>query len=416
MANYLDIIINDQPYVNYTRFTLKKSMDEAAAEYEIDWTIDTEINKLENLPFKYGDKINIQIGGISLLTGYLENAKIISSNDEHTLTIKGRDVTCDLIDSSVDGSLSLPSPTNLVKVLETVLKNIGLSLPIIDNTSGLATRNDSLQTTSQSTSNKQTQYQQNLIASANFVYKPKATPVAATPIDSASSQVGQQAWDFVQQYAKKAQVLVTTDGEGRIVLERASTERLPIKLIQKEIDPSRENNIISSDFEFNGTKLFNKYTVITQQDPAAAGDTPDTDSVVNQKAIAFDNLVRSSRKKTISSDTSSTTVSIANRAIWARNFARGDALKYTCKVMGFFADSLPQVVGKTLWRPNRLVEIEDELAGVKTTLLIKSVAYTFSDADGSGVELECTYPGAYLLDDASFGVSGINFFANSGVT
>lgn len=364
--------VNGIPYINFKSATIRRSMETLAGTFDFIATID----QTNNFPIKLQDSVRVIVEDKVVLTGFVEVLSPSYTNDSHEIRVSGRDVTGDVVDSSILEPLNL-SPSKgtitLLTVVEKILEGNSISIPVID----------------------------------------KANPDPFKAGDKIDAEVGQNMFEVIDKYCAKRQVLATTDGEGNIILTRGSSDTLNARLIhrhdtfdenlidsaKKAILPTntRENNILEANSEFSMTERFNRYVVKTQQNLSSLNAilaTIDPSTAVDQTGEATDSDVRSTRILTIQADTSNSTQTATERAVWESNIRRSRSFNYTCVVQGFIAQTSPEIL---LWQPNFLVEVQDEKSDIDSFLLIKSVIYTFS-LDGSKTELNLSFKDSFTLN------------------
>lgn len=352
--------LNGQRYQGWTEISVMRNIETMSGSFNFCATS----SNINTFPIKVGSPCKVFIDNTMVVNGYIDTVGVSYSSNDHSISITGRDRTEDIIDSTIVGVKEFQG-MNLIQVIQKVLKDNGLTEIKIINEAG----------------------------NIDAIF-PDNDP-AATPIS-------QTVFSFIETYARKRQVLLTTDGKGNIVLARGS-KYTSSAVLQNQVD-GLFNNIKSANVNYDLTKRFYKYTLQSQQNPAAIGigfDTPggadedvegqeyiqegddvpevDVNSVVVQNGFAIDSSIRSSRVTEIISKTSDSSVNLTELAEWTKNLARARSKEYTAVVVGHYQDD-----AKTLpWEPNILVKVIDTFADINATLLIKSVEYKVSLDSGS---------------------------------
>ena len=72
--------------------------------------------------------------------------------------------------------------------------------------------------------------------------------------DITSGEIGQSAFEFLEKYSRKRQVLLTTDGKRALILARAGEERAPADLLN--LIGSSTNNILNASLDINNRNYF----------------------------------------------------------------------------------------------------------------------------------------------------------------
>lgn len=351
----VDILINGENYINYINFSISRSMLALAGSFTIDWSNDFP----ENFKIKLGDEIVIKIHDQDVITGFVEKINRTHTIDQSIVNISGRDKTLDLIDSHLDGSLTLSPPQSLKSIIEKVLQKINISnISVIDN----------------------------FRLSEDDDFKKGDIVVSST---------GQKAWDFISQYSQKKQVLVTTDGKSNIVLERASDIVLDGSLFFYIQDNERQNNILSINTSIDSSKLYNKYIILSQLNPSSIVQPIliTSKSISGQRGEFINNDIRNSRIYVNQATNSQADNICQKRAEWENSHRLAESKTYNYTVQGFNTDE------ENLFVPNRLIKVYDETSEIDgENLLIKDVKYNYAENTGSTTNLVLIDKDSYKLE------------------
>lgn len=341
-------------YEGFTDISVVCSIGAISGSY----TFGVTSSKKVSLPIQEGQSCRVLIDDTPIINGYVETMPIAYDSETHTIQISGRDRTMDAIDSStvlkeLSGTLSLQA------AMRQILDANGLQdIEVINQVSGLAPFKDG---------------------------------------DIESAEVGETVFEYVEKYARKRQVLLTRDGSGNIVITRSGTANSVTALLN--VVGGTNNNILSGSGQYSGTELFNKYTVRSQQNPAALDNagTVSASAISNQSGTVFDNNVRATRILEIRPDQSGSSDDSKQFATWSRNIRRAKAFSYTAVVEGHYQNE-----AKTrLWVPNEIVSINDDFIGMSSQLnakmLIDTVEYKQNLKDGTTTIITCVDKNAYTL-------------------
>lgn len=328
------------------------------------------------LPFANGSQAKILIGTPStgfetVLTGYIEEMSPEHDAKSHFIVVSGRDKTEDIYDSTIGGNITFNAPISLVSLTQKVLNKLGIT--------GI---NVNIDVKVPDLTEADLQFGEN---------------------ETFSALTGESIFNFLLRYARKKQVLLTTDENGDLLFTRTSNNVIATRLIYKNVT-ERQSNMLSGRGVFNNSKRFNRYNCYSQ-----ANTTAETYRIEDKKVIppsietktigsATDDGIRSSRvfnfigdspfsdgalyriegrSQEESKDNDST-----NRAIWESNIRRAKSFYYISKVVGYraYEDGI-------IWRPNLLVYVDDEDVQIQSQLLVNKVTYS-KDLSGSTTLLE----------------------------
>lgn len=339
----LNIKINGRPYVNFDNASVLASITAMARAFSFVSTADLE----NSFPIKIGDEVFITADGIDVLEGYIEMLDISYDAKSHSIRVGGRSRLADLVDSTVPTQFE-KTGTSLPAIASSVMSAIDLEPLVRDETKG----------------------------------------VKDFGADIQSAEIGMNALEFLESYARKRQVLLTSDGARTLVLTRAGSIKAPNSL--KNQRGALDNNILSSSRSIDYSKRYYHYLVKAQLNTTAPDFQRDPREVVDQQGDAFDNVIRTTRKLEMNAEESMDSFSAKDRAAWEKNIRLGNADVYSAKIVGNSFD------GK-LWLPNTLVRVQDEFAMIDEELLIREVQYNFNLNEGSTTELTMISPITYTL-------------------
>lgn len=304
------------------------------------------------LPFTGGESCRIIVDGENALTGTIEIVEVSTSSNSHDILISGRDKTGDLLDSTLDSISDLSAPITLKQVIETVISELGLDIEVID------------------------------------MANPKAFNQAE---DILAPEPGQNAFDFLEQYSRKRQVLLTSNGDGNIVITQSQGTFVNAPLRHQVNGES--NNIISSDVSYDTTGRFNIYKFVSSLNPTAlnfAGTVPLSD-VVSQEGDITDPQIRAGRQLILVAEEGFSNEQNRARAEWEANIRKARGRVYSARVNNF------KNVTNALWGINTLISIIDDFAGIDARMLVNTVVFNFDLTTGSTTTLGFVNENAYTL-------------------
>ncbi|MCK5019190.1 MAG: hypothetical protein KAS32_19175 [Candidatus Peribacteraceae bacterium] len=339
----LKIKINGQEYTNFQQASVVADIGAVTRGFSFASTATAQ-----NLfPVKVNDTVEITADGIDILQGYVESLKVEYDERRHFIEVSGRSILADLVDSTVPTQTEF-NGTSLIDVAKAVMAGLGLEPSVIN----------------------------------------KAGEIRAFD-DITSAEIGQNAFEFLEKYSRKRQVLLTTDGGKTLTLVRAGEERAPTDLFN--VLGSNFNNILNASLDINNSDRYNKYTVQSQLNPGLQGLGLTPENISDQSGEVTDNEVRSTRQLEINAEESMDSFSSGDRAKWEANIRKANALNYAATIVG-------HSVNGQLWLPNTLTKVTDDFAQIKADLLIRGVTYNYSLDQGSTTTLSMTRKNAFTLE------------------
>ena len=311
-------------YNTFKDISVYRSMTNASGSFVV--TVSAENN--EPFPIQVQSSVQIYINGIQIINGYVDSINVSYASDFHTLTIQGRDITSDVIDSTVVKDYAFQAPITLDQICRRVLDDLGLTKINVIN---------------------------NLDETISF-----------SKGELAAASVDENAFNFIEKYCRKKQVLLTTNGVGDLVLTRSSTDLLETALINKV--SNLNNNILSASFNVDYSDRFNKYTVKSQSNFSSIQNDLNEADPENKTGESADRSVRETRQLTILQPESLTNNECKQSAQWVQNIRRTKSKEYSCQVASNQYDELGNP-----WFPNVLVKIQDDFCDIDAKMLLRDV-------------------------------------------
>lgn len=297
----------------------------------------------EALPFKGGEPCRVIVNDEAVLTGFIEVVEVSYNASEHTIRVLGRDKTGDLLDSSINEISDLRAPITLKEIIEKVIANLGADIKVIEEVS--------------------------------------TDPFDAAQ-DVAAPEPGDNAFDFIEKYSRKRQVLLTSNGDGNIVITAGSSESARGSI--QHIIGAEDNNVLASSFSFDTTGRFNVYKFASQLNPFALNAAGDIglDSVAAQSGGITDPDIRIGRQLILIAEAPNSDDQNEARSKWEANIRKARGLAYAVTVPGYNVDRTD--LNSKLWQINKLYQIVDDYLGKSEPMLCNSVTFTL---DINGAEL-----------------------------
>jgi prophage tail gpP-like protein len=333
------IQIDGQDFDGWNSVSVSRSIEDFCGSFSI------KLSRSQDLefPIKVGQGCVIKIEDQTVLTGFVEKIEIDYAVDKHDITISGRDRTVDVLDSTIIGLKDTIGSFTLQTLTENVLKKLNITnIKVINNVPSLK------------------------------------------PIEQADANVeqGVPAFDYLEAYAKRQQVLLTTDGLGNIVFEQAGTEQLNTIL---NLNPEGQASILEAKATYDNSKRFHLYELTGQSNQgdyfSQTQQTPD--QTVSIAAQATDNEIRSTRTYAYVPNDNSTHENIKGAVKWQANFRRAQSFIYNVTVQGFKPENDDEV-----WTPNKKITVQDTFVDRNGPLLISSIQYSYSLDEGSKTSLK----------------------------
>ena len=353
MSNNIFFEINGIRYSGFTEVSINNSLEAFASSFTASLVskevVDDSRQSLS--PIKLQDEVAIYIDNDLVLTGYVETLDVSYDNNSHMIIVGGRDKASDLIDSSAKPN-SYKNIKTMTRLIEKVLVDNGYSNITVSKSD--SSIDDSLEEQ-----------------------------------ETVHVELGETIFTFLDRYARKAQILITTDNKGNLVITREGKSTINSDLIS--IKGSELNNIKKANISLNTNDRFRFIEMYS----AANNETFDKISV-NQNAIGEDTAIRSPRRLIVLPQEASKTDILKNAVKWQINVRRAKGLRYNCTV----ANYRDKDEEGNLWTVNTLINVSDDKCNLNGQYLVASVTYNKS-LEGTTTNLTLVNKGCFTNDPLS---------------
>lgn len=343
----LGIKLNGAEYTNFISARVSRSIDVLTSAFS--FTSSANANSL--FPIRAGDRVEITADGLTVCNGFVDELAVNYASNEHLITVSGRGILADLIDSTVGATKEFVGGVSLSSIARTVLDDIGLNSVRILNSAGTV---------------------------ANF-----------TADEMTSAEVGQGAFEFLESFARKRQVFLNETSDGDLSLSRGTTVTAPIEL--QSTKATATNNIKSANVRIDHKNRYNTYTVQSQLNPLFQDEAITPAETTDQSGSATDSLIRSTRQLELNAEESQDSTGSGKRATWEANIRRARSFTYTATIYG-------HTHGGSIIEPNTRIKVVDNFCNIDAQLLIRSVDLVFDLDNGSITTLQCAPKDAYTLE------------------
>lgn len=334
MTSEVQLRVNGVDYSGWKSVRIVRGIEQIAGSFELGVT-DTDPDTLESLrPIRPGDICQLSVDGQVVITGFVDDRDATHGKDNHELRIAGRDATGDLVDCAA-----------------------------IHKTGEWANRS-------------MKQIAENLCAP--FGIKVKVETDIGNALSKWKIETSESVFSCLERLARDRGVLLVSDGQGGLLITRASKKRSGAALLSGE-------NILSASLGISHRDRFKTYTVKAQR----PGDDENFGDALSVSAGAKDDGVGRYRPLIVLADDQADYAGAKRRAQWEANVRAGRATQLTVRVLGWSH-------AEGLWEPNTLVTVQHPWLDLNSELLIKTVVFTL-DEGGAITELQLTRREAFDL-------------------
>lgn len=304
-------------------------------------------------PIAEGDACQVQIGGQTVIDGYVDKRRLGGSSSTRTLSYQGRDRAADLVDCSVlipdastKGNKWTYRNVDIAHFAAEVAKPHGISVSVQP---GLTLKKDPL--------------------------------LVAHP--------GESGFEAIKRAAESAGVIVVSDGAGGIMITQSGTDRAEALV--------EGRNIKEAEIDYDATSRFHRY-LISSQPPGT--DEASGDAVRVQAETTDVDVLRTNRVLLIRPEKGYDAGGARRRADWEARIRAAKSATGSVTVQGWRQSN------GALWAINEISHVKaPRLIGVDGDMLISQVEFSISDS-GSITQLHIVRPDAFTPEPQVAPVSG----------
>ncbi len=355
--------VNGRKFRGFKTIQFSDSLEQFVSIFQVTYAVNERVVNNQRIPknlVKAQDKVRFFIDNNLIGTCYVDRISISYDADNHTAMISGRAITCDLVDSSINDKSY--TQDDFLVLARNILDDNGYNfIKIIGDVK----------------TKKIEQSTNDSVGTFQF----------ADEIETEASNKGKKIFQFLNEYAQKAQVLLRTNKNGNLIVTRENSDKTIGNLINTKDNPN--NNIKSASLDFDASQLF-RFNKIK----SAGNNSFFTEDSISQESNHDDPLIRSPRRIITDAKTTGSEKELNNIIKWETNLRRAKALNYVCTVQGYYTDRK----FTQLWNLNTLVKIVDDKCQLNGQFLIKGVSYDKDNDSGSTTTLALVPRGSFNLD------------------
>lgn len=306
-------------YEGWEEISIVRSIENVAGQFELKLSDLRSPAAQAALKIAPGQECSVAVRGETVITGFIDEIAPSYDKENHTIAVKGRDATADLVDCSAMNSPGQWSGRTLTQIVETLAQPFGI--------------------------------------------KVRAETDVGAAFEDFALQKGETAFEAIERGCRRAAVLCVSDGLGGLVLTRAGASGGAAAVILGE-------NVLAAQGSFNVKERFHRYIILAQ---SPGNDFVDPQEIAEAHAEAFDEGVRKARSLIVFNEETEISVSLEKRALWEASVRAGRGRRVEVTVQGWRDGA-----GR-LWRPNTMARYRDALMGVDEDMLIAGVGMNFSN-------------------------------------
>ena len=327
--------IDGRDHVGWTEATVTRSLETISGAFQITLT-EREPGETTPRVIRPGDACRVQLDGDAVIQGWVDVVSVDYDARGHTLSVRGRDTTGDLVDCSAATEPGEWKDARLEEIAAALCAPFDI---------GVSRETDT------------------------------GEPFARFRIEEGGS-----VFEAIDRACRFRAVLPRSDGEGGLILTTPSRSRSDVRL-------ERGMNIISASGTSSWLARYSDYLLLGQQAGGLDGFT--AEQVAHVKAEARDEGVTRYRPLTIIGEQSQAEDEAMARIMWEANVRAARARSVRITVQGW-----REAPDGDLWTPGRLVYVSDDWLGIDQDWLISATSQTLG-AGGTLTDLDLMPPDAF---------------------
>jgi prophage tail gpP-like protein len=331
------LTIGSTAYEGWETIDVMRGLDSVCGAFELKCSDRSDSS--ERSIIRAGTKCSVQLDGDTVITGFIDDVAIDHSTEQHTLSVRGRDAACDLVDCSAIFKTGTWSDSSMLSICKNLCEPFGMS-----------------------------------VSSEVDVSK---------PLSIWNIEPGETVWENIERMARAYGVLVLSNGLGGITITRPRGATISTSLVLGK-------NILSARAMVSHARRFSKYIITSQR---YRDDVNSGTAITEQEGVAIDSGIKRYRPMIeLFEDSYADTDALNKRAKWRMSVNASRAQQATIFVQGWSHSD-------GLWKPNTLVRVDHAPLGlVKSELLIAGVHHSLNQ-NGSRTELSLAPRNAYQPDE-----------------
>ena len=313
------LLINQVRHVGWTEATVTRSLETISGAFTVTLS-EREPGETSPRVIRPGNACRVQLLSETVLKGWVDAVTVDYDSGSHTISVRGRDATGDLVDCS--------AATQPGEWHDERLENIAAAL------------------------------------CQPFGIRVSRETDTGAPFSRFRIEEGESVFEAIERACRFRAVLPLSNGRGGLVLGGPSRSRTAVRL-------ERGVNVISASGTASWLSRYSDYTLLGQQ--AGGGDFLGAAEIAHVSATARDSGIDRYRPLTIIGEQSQDNDEAKARIDWEANVRAARARKARVTVQGW-----REVPDGPLWEPGRLVHLSDDWLGIQQELLVSSTSQSLS--------------------------------------
>lgn len=321
LENVVTLTVDGQDYRGWKEIQIGAGIERLARDFSLSITWRWPGSTERPIRIRQGARCEVRIGRELVLTGYVFATPIRYSATEVTVSVTGRSLTADLIDCTVDEKPGQWRGQSVAEVVRALAGSYGVAV-VDEIRDGAVVADHSVEPT-------------------------------------------ETVFESIDRLLSLSELFATDDGRGRLVMARPGSEgRAADALVLGE-------NIKEGDAGLDFASLYSEYRCVGQR---SGSDEEFAEAASEVSARVTDGRVQRRRMLKVNPSGQLTPALAHRRVEWERDYRLSRALKVSYVVQGWRQSD------GSLWRPNLIARVRDDLIGFDRDMLISEVSYVLGDS------------------------------------
>lgn len=332
--------INGVAFEGWKSARVTAAVDKAARDFDL--TLSERFPIFTAGPnIKAGDACTIEVDGVVVVTGYVDDVEPSYDDSNHEYNVRGRSKTADLIDSSATNSPGQWQGLNLLDIAKAIAKPFGIKVSMGGDSKAETVKNFQL-------------------------------------------QQGETAFAAIERLCRLQGFLASDDEDGNLVITRVGSDRSAGSIQCTPLGIG--NNVLKGSAKLSTKDRHSEYIVKGQQ---SGDDDLDGDAAATPTWSLKDTNVKRYRPLVLVAEGQTSSAGTRKRAEWERAQRIAKSVELSYEVQGWAPEP-----GGDIWAPNTLVPVKDTVLGIDGEFLIAEVSYQISNS-GTTTSMKLGLPDAY---------------------
>jgi prophage tail gpP-like protein len=325
------VVCNGREFENFGSIAISNSIEAICGFFSIRFM---QKNSVRNNPLDIplgNEVVEIFSDGKLRLRAYLESVEADVGGDGRSITYAGRELTCDLVDCTIEDTRTINGP------LKKVIQELCSGFPKIgfEQVSGLGNE-----------------------------------------VVSTRTQPSETYWKTIERLSRKAGALLWSSGDGVVRIGSVKAEKIDLVLDSRVIRSARS--------QFNSSQIYTRYVIKGESEPSEGS----WGQATKAKWVHNSDFLKRQRTLCVRGESTQSKADTKQRATWESNIRISRAVRAQIQLRGLTAEAI------RLIECNKIISIDYPDIGIQRDMLILGYNQKFDSAEGETFDVDLALPGS----------------------